>query len=171
MRAAVAMGVPAGLLSSGVSPLALLGIFWMTGAAVWAVILYMRSQRPGWITIGAGARIGLVTGLISAWLAFGVSGAGLFVARVVMHQGSQLDTAWRQTVEMSHEKEKQWLAQMNIPNDQAQADAQRRLMLSPEGHAGFQTLGLLWTCSLLVLFAVGGGALGARMVSRNRRRT
>ena len=171
MRAALALGVPAGLLCSGISPLALLGIFWMTGAAAWAVILYMKSQGPGWITIGAGARIGLVTGLIAAWLAFGVSGVGLFVGRVVMHQGNQLDAAWRETVEMSHQKEKQWLAQMNIPNDQGQADAQRSLMLSPEGHAGFQTLGLLWSGSLLVLFGVGGGALGARMASRNRRQT
>ena len=87
MRAALMLAVPAGLLSSGISPLSVLGIFWMAGAAAWAVMLYMRSQRPAWITIGAGARIGLVTGLIAGWVAFGVSGVGLFVLRVVSHQG------------------------------------------------------------------------------------
>jgi hypothetical protein len=169
MRAALALAVPAGLLSSGISPLSVLGIFWMTGAAAWAVLLYMRKQRPAWITLGAGARVGLVTGLIAGWLAFGLSGAELFVARVVLHQGNQIDTAWKESVNTSQEKAQQWFAQMNIPNDAAQASAQRNWMLSPEGHAGFQTLGLAWSCSLLVLFAVGGGALGARMISRTRR--
>src|SRR5579872_2708327 len=84
MRAAVAFAVPAGLLSSGISPLSVLGVLWMAGAALWAVITYMRSQSPAWITMGAGARIGLVTGLIAGWLAFGFSGAGLFVTRVIM---------------------------------------------------------------------------------------
>lgn len=169
VRAALALAVPAGLLSSGISPLSVLGIFWMTGAAAWAVMLYMRSQRPGGITIGAGARIGLVTGLIAAWLAFGVSGAGLFVTRVALHQGAQIDTAWQEGVDKSQEKSKQWLAQMNIPNEAAQATVQRNWMLSPEGHAGLQTVGLAWSCSLLVLFAVAGGALGARMMARARR--
>jgi hypothetical protein len=169
MRAALALAVPAGLLSSGISPLSVLAIFWMTGAAAWAVLLYIRKRRPAWITLGAGARIGLVTGLIAGWLAFGVSGAELFVARVIRHQGNEIDTAWRESVDKSQEKGQQLLAQMNLPNDAAQAAAQRSLMLSPEGHAGFQTLGMAWSCSLLVLFAMGGGALGARMTSRARR--
>jgi hypothetical protein len=58
---------------------------------------------------------------------------------------------------------------MNIPADAAQVAAQRNWMLSPEGHAGFETAGLIWSCFLLVLFAAGGGALGARMESRRRR--
>jgi hypothetical protein len=171
MRAALALAVPAGLLSSGISPVSVLAIVWMTGAAVWAVVLYTRKQRPAWITLGAGARVGLVTGLIAGWLAFGLSGAELFVSRVVLHQGSQIDSTWRQLVEVNFEKEKQWFAQLNVPNDQsvAEANAQKDLMLSPEGHAGFETLGLALGCSLLVLFAMAGGALGARMVSRTRR--
>lgn len=169
MRAALALAVPAGLLSSGISPLSVLGVFWVAGAAAWAVGLYMRSQRPAWITVGAGARIGLVTGLIAGWLAFGASGAGLFVLRVVSHQGNQIDTTWRDSVDKSQQKTQQWLTQMNLPNDAAQANAQRSWMMSPEGHAGFETMGLIWNCSLLVLFAVGGGALGARIQARRRR--
>lgn len=169
MRAALSLAVPAGLLSSGISPLAILSIVWMAGAAAWAVVLYMRSQRPAWITTGAGARIGLVTGLIAAWLMFGVSGAGWFVARAVLHQGNQRDAEWRQSVEMSQEKGRQLLAQLNVPNDPAQANAQKNLMLSPEGHAGFETLGLASSCLLLILFAVAGGAIGARSLSRSQR--
>jgi hypothetical protein len=171
MRAALALAVPAGLLSSGISPLSVLGIFWMAGAAAWAVILYMRSQKPAWITIGAGARIGLVTGLMAGWLAFGLDGAGLFVTRVALHRGSQMDTEWRELVDRNEQKTQQWMAQMGAPNDaiQESINPQRSLMLSPEGHAGFQTFGQAWGCSLMVLFAVGGGALSARMQARKRR--
>ena len=169
MRAALALAVPAGLLSSGISPVSLFGIFWMAGAAVWAVVIYMRSQRPAWITMGAGARIGLVTGLIAGWLAFGASGTGLFVNRVVMHQGGQIDSEWREFVDKDQQLSQQWLSQMSVPTQTAQLNAQRNWMLSPEGHAGFQTMGLVFDCLLLVLFAVAGGALGARMLARSRR--
>ena len=94
LRAALALAVPAGLLSSGISPLSPLGIFWMAGAAAGAVVLYMRSQRPAWITMGAGARIGLVTGLIAGWVTFGVSGIWLFIQRVVLHQSGQIDSVY-----------------------------------------------------------------------------
>lgn len=171
MRAALALAVPAGVLSSGISPLSVLGIFWMAGAAAWAVILYMRSQKPAWITIGAGARIGLVTGLIAAWLAFGLDGTGLFVSRVFMHQGAQMDAQWHDLVDKDEQKTQEWMAQMGAPSDaiQQSINPQRNLMLSQEGHAGFETLGLAWGCSLMVLFAVGGGALSARMQARRRR--
>jgi len=169
MRAVIALAVPAGLLSSGISPVSILGIFWMAGAALWAVTLYTRSQRPAWITMGAGARIGLVTGLIAGWLAFGASGAGLFVTRVMLHQGGRINSEWREFVEKDQQLSQQWLSQMSVPTDAAQLNAQKSWMLSPEGHAGFQTMGLLWDCGLLVLFAVAGGALGARMLARRPR--
>lgn len=171
MRAALVLAVPAGLLSSGISPLSPLGIFWMGAAAAWAVALYMRKQHPAWITIGAGARLGLVTGLIAGWLAFGFSGAGLFVTRVAMHQGNQIDSTWIEVVNKIYQQTQQLEAQMSTPTNAGQADAQRRWMLSPEGHAGFQTIGLAWYCLLLVLFAVAGGAIGARMLGRRRRPT
>ena len=171
LRAALALAVPAGLLSSGVSPLNFLGVFWMAGAAAWAVLLYLRSERSTSITTGSGARIGLVTGLIAAWVAFGISGAGLFVTRVAMHQGNQIDSAWKILVETSEQKVLDITLQAGARRDVAQAEvnAQRSLMLSPEGHAGFQTGGLAWNCFLLILFAIGGGALGARSMSRTRR--
>jgi hypothetical protein len=171
MRAALALAVPAGLLSSGISPLSAFGVFWMAGAAAWAVVLYMRSQRPAWITMGAGARLGLVTGLIAGWLAFGFSGGGLFVTRVVLHQGNQIDSTWREFVDKNEQMSQQLLAKMGASDSEIQAGMtpQRSLMLSPEGHAGFQTMGLAWGCALMVLFAVAGGALGARTLGKSRR--
>lgn len=172
MRAALALAVPAGLLSSGVSPLSALGIFWMAGAAAWAVVLYMRSQRPAWITIGAGARIGLVTGLIAGWVTFGVSGIWLFIERVFLHQSGQIDVVYSAFLTTFQEKARESMSSMSGP-DAAQVQASlahvQAWLASPEGHAGIWALSIGVNCAFLVLFAVGGGALGARIQGRKRR--
>jgi hypothetical protein len=41
-------------------------------------------------------------------------------------------------------------------------------MLSPEGHAGIWACGFAFNSVLLLLFAVAGGALGARWMARTR---
>jgi hypothetical protein len=169
LRAVLMLAVPAGLLSSGISPLGFLGLFWMSAAASWAVVLYLRGRRPAWITVGAGARIGLVTGLLGGWLAFSASGGALFVERFVFHQSSQIDAEWKTRVGMSQELTKQWTAGLG-PADPAQAQAAQgqiqAFMLSPEGHAGIEAFGAACNSLFLLLFAVAGGALGARLQAR-----
>jgi hypothetical protein len=171
LRVALMLAVPAGLLSSGVSPAGFFGLFWVAAAGAWAVVLYMRSQRPAWITIGAGARIGLVTGLLAAWLAFGISGGALFVERFVLHQSSQIDAEWKTRVDMGQQMAQQWTAGM-APADATQAQAAQTqiqsFMLSPEGHAGIEAFGFAGNAVLLLFFAVAGGALGARFMARTR---
>jgi len=171
MRAAVLLAVPAGLLSSGLSPVGFFGLFWMAAAAAWAVALYVRGQQPAWITTGAGARIGLVTGLLAAWLAFTISGSDLFVERFVLHQSSQIDSEWKSRVEMSQQMTQQWASGLDS-SDAAQAQAIRTQvqtwMLSPWGHAGIEVFSLAFNSIFLLFFAVGGGALGARLLSRTR---
>ncbi|MGD0800825.1 MAG: hypothetical protein ABR906_05875 [Terracidiphilus sp.] len=164
LRAALLVAIPAGVLSSDASPTGRMGIFWMTAAAACAVVLYLRSEGSAWITLGAGARIGLVTGLLAGWLSFGVSSLMLFVQRFVFHQSSQIDAGWKAYVEASQ----QLAAQMGFA-DSAQMQFQRSWMLTPEGHAGFETFGLIFNTGFLLGFAVIGGALGARMLARARR--
>lgn len=171
MRAALALAVPAGLLSSGISPVGILGLFWMAGAAAWAVAIYVRGQRPAWITIGAGARIGLVTGLLAAWLAFSISGASLFVERFVLHHSSQIDAEWKSRVDLSQQMmAQQWTSGSA---DAAQAQALRAQiqawMMSPWGHAGIEAFSFAGNSIFLLFFAAGGGALGARLLARSRR--
>ncbi len=172
MRAALILALPAGLLSSGLSPLGFFGLFWMAAAAAWAVVLYVRGQRPAWITAGAGARIGLVTGLLAAWLAFTISGGALFVQRYNMHQSSQIDSEWKSRVESSQEMTQQWTAGLE-PSDAAEARSLRAQvqawMMSPWGHAGIETFSLGFNAVFLLFFAAGGGALGARLLARTRR--
>jgi hypothetical protein len=144
----------------------------MAAAAACAVWLYVRGQRPAWITIGAGARIGLVTGLLGAWLAFTVSGGVLFVDRFVLHHATQMDAEWKTTVEMSQQLTQQWASGMG-PTDAAQAQSVRAQlqawMLSPWGHAGIEAFDLAAYAIVLLFFAAGGGALGARLLARMRR--
>jgi hypothetical protein len=172
LRAALMLAVPAGLFSSVLSPLSSLGMFWMAAAAAWTVVLYVRSQRPAWITIGAGARIGLVTGILGGWLAFGASGSALYVERFVLHQSGQIDALYKTfVIAPFQERAQQSLAGLSAA-DAAQVQSQlaqlQSWMLSPEGHAGIWACGFAFNSVILLLFAVAGGALGARWMARTR---
>ena len=164
MRPALALAVPAGILCSLFSPVSIFGLLWMTIAAAWVVSLYLRNQSPAWITTGAGARIGLVTGLVAAWTATAASGITLFVMRFGLHEGKSLDETW--TTIISDQIARQWTS--------AGVDAQtistyKGWLLSPEGRAGSMLSAILLLVTFLIFFAVGGGALGARLQARTRR--
>ena len=168
LRAAIMTAVPAGLLSSEASRAGLLGLFWMVGAAACAVVLYVRKQRSAWITMGAGARIGLVTGMLAAAMAFTVTGIALFLERFVFHRAGAIDDQWRVFVDAVFAMSQQIQAQMGL-HDQGQAIAQKNLMLSPEGHAGWVAFNIAGREAFLILFAAAGGAMGARLLARSRR--
>lgn len=163
LRVALMLAIPAGLLSSGLSPVGRFEVFWVAAAAAWAVVLYVRSQRPAWITIGAGARIGLVTGLLGAWAAAATMSVSLFAMRFFFHQGKVFDDFWQ--IQVSEKASQQWAA--------AGIDAQtilaaKTLLNSPEGRGGVTLSIMLFLVLALVVFATAGGALGARLMGRTR---
>jgi hypothetical protein len=158
------LAVPAGILCPILYPMGFLGLFLMAVAAAWVVTLYLRNQGPAWITVGAGARIGLVTGLLSAWTAAAASGVCLFVMRFALHEGKTIDDTWQSFV--TDQVVKQWTS--------TGVDAQtigilKAWLLSPQGRAGFALIFIALTVTALIFFAVGGGALGARLQARARR--
>jgi hypothetical protein len=163
LRAALLVAVPAGVICSILSPLGVFGLFWMAAAAAWAVVLYIRSQKPAWITLGAGARIGLVTGLLGGWTAAATSAATLFSLRFVFHNGRIFDDFWQNQV--SEKVTQQWAA----GGFDAQTILVAKTMLnSPEGRGGLTCTVILMLAVGLVIFATAGGALGARMAGRRR---
>lgn len=164
LRVCVALAVPAGVLCSLFSPVSIFGLLWMAIAAAWAVALYLRSQKPAWITIGAGARIGLVTGLLGGWTAAAASGITLFAMRFFLHQGKDLDDTW-QTI-IGDQLTRQWT---NAGVDANTIALYKSWLLSPEGRAGAMLSAILMLVAALIFFAVGGGALGARFQARARR--
>jgi hypothetical protein len=163
LRVVAMLAVPAGILCCAVSPVRLLGLFWMGAAAAWAVLLYVRNQPAPWITLGAGARIGLVTGILGGWTAAAATGITLATMRFPLHHGAYIDNYWDSFVS---EQMKRQLA--------AGADAHgvallRDWLLSTEGRAGMALGVVLCLFSALLFFAVAGGALGARLTVRARR--
>jgi hypothetical protein len=172
VKAALMLAVPAAVLCSGVTPIgSSLGLLWMGGAAAWAVGLYFKRARPGWLTLGAGARIGLVTGLFASWLTLSVNGVALWVTRFVMHQGGQMDSEWAAAVVNSQQLSQQMVTQMGLTSVQATQSARfwQAWMLSAEGRAGIALSTFLIGAAFLVGFAMIGGALGARLLAQPRR--
>jgi hypothetical protein len=158
------LAIPVGALCSILSPVGIFGLLLMGGTGAWVVALYMRSQRPAWITMGAGARVGLVTGIVGGWTAAAVTGLSLFAMRFWLHQGSVFDNFWQNQV----------VQQVNLQWTNMGVDAQtiataKGWMLSAEGRAGWVLCAAVFLMSSLLLFAVAGGVLGARFLGRPRR--
>jgi hypothetical protein len=171
MAVAAKLAVPAGVVfavtylyslffeSKAVGLLILMG-----GAAAWVVALYVRGQKPAWITIGAGARIGLVTGIFSAWTATAMCGVLLYGARYWFNAGRFIDNS------RSGAFLKQIVDTWNTSGlDVQKVTDEKALLLRPQAQAeGFILLTCLLVSSLLV-FAVAGGAMGARLLARPSR--
>jgi len=171
LSVAAKLAVPAGILLaifflySVVNESSFLGLlFLMSAAAAWVVAIYMRKQKPSWITIGAGARIGLVTGILSSWTATAVCGLLLFAARYWFNYGKTMDDAWTALVKGP------MVAQWNATNADPQVVSQLvTFFLAPQGRATSGIFAVFFLAGTLLLFAIAGGALGARFLARPRR--
>jgi hypothetical protein len=158
------LAVPAGLLCSLLSPLGVLVLPLMAAAGAWVVAVYVRSQRPARITSGAGARIGLVTGVVGGWTAAATTAFTLFAVRFVFHQGGAVDDFWlNHVVQASVQK---W-TYMGV--DSQTILTLKTWLLSPSGRAGWALGAMSLLVVGLLLFAVAGGAVGARLMARTRR--
>lgn len=164
LKNCAALAVPAGMLCSLLSPMGTFGIVLMAGAGAWSVALYMRNQRPAWITLGAGARIGFATGILGAWTAAAVSGVSLFALRFWMHNGNAFDNYWQNLV--VQQMSPQWTT-MGV--DAQTIALAKSWMMSPEGRAGWILGAVAFLVMSVLIFSVAGGLLGARFLGRPRR--
>ena len=160
VRSILPLAIPTGILSSLLSPLDIFGVLLMGVAAAWAVALYARNLRPSWITVGAGVRIGLVTGVVGGWTAAAATGLSLYAARFWLHKSSWFDNQWQDFV-----------SRLQAQGTPAGADPQKvaaikAALISPEGRAGFVLFGIAFVMVTALLFAIAGGALGARRLTR-----
>jgi hypothetical protein len=165
LRAAMLVAIPAGLLSAGGSPVEALGLFWMSAAAAWAVMIYVRGQQPRWITMGAGARIGAVTGLLAGGVAFAGTGFYFFFARK-LGQGKAIDEVWENLVAQISQ---QWHTMYPDPPKSAMVKELVAWLRTPEAQAGWILCGMTALMAAMLAFAAIGGALGARLLVRSRR--
>jgi len=163
LRAALALAIPPGVLASGFPLVGFFSLIWMAGVGAWVVVLYCRSQRPAWITLGAGARIGLVTGLLASWTAAATMSVLLFAMRFFFHQGKILDNFFGGQV--IAKASQQWTSS---GMDAQTIQIAKAILNSPEGRSGVTFGVLLFLILALVASATAGGALGARLMSRRR---
>jgi hypothetical protein len=169
MSISAKLAVPAGtvlaffFLYSIVNESSFLGLlFLMAAAAAWVVAIYKRNQKPAWITIGAGARIGLVTGIMSAWTATAICGLLMFGARYWFGYGVFIDGFWTKYVAQMTEV---WSA---IGLDAPTVAVLKANALTPQGRAEASLSMTGGLASALLVFAIAGGALGARFLARPR---
>jgi hypothetical protein len=168
LLAALFLAIPAAVLTFSVLPV---GLLWTVMAAAWAVTTYARRTRTGHLSMGIGARIGLLTGLFVSWLTAAFFGTGLWVSRFVLHQGGQWDSLWQSQVEKSFDNTR-IVAQMGAANVQAIQlnQAMRSFFLSVDGRAGVPLSGIVLVGAFVVVFATVGGAVGARFAAPVRHR-
>jgi hypothetical protein len=160
LRYALLLAVPAGVLAALLSSITILGLLLMGVAGALVVFLYMRNRRPSWITLGAGARIGLVTGVVGGWSTVAASGFALYATRYWFHQGSLLDNLLtKQIVEGSQQM-------LSIGFDPQTVAATKAIMLTPEGRAGGVISNACFLGLALLVFAVAGAALSTRILAR-----
>jgi hypothetical protein len=164
LQVALALGIPAGVLCSFLSPVGIFGLLLMGATSIWVVSVYMRRQRPAWITLGAGARIGLVTGIIGSWTAAATTGITLFAMRYWFHAGQVFDNFWQGLVNQ------QLVQEWNTMGADAKTTAMlKSMLLAPQGRAAWVLCALTFLTAVLLVFAAAGGALGARLQIKNRR--
>ena len=164
LRLILMLAAPTGVMCSMLSPVGPFCLLLMAGAAVWVVALYVRSQHIAWITLGTGARIGLVTGVVGSWTAAASTGITLYAMRFWLHQGQVFDGFWQSVV----------VQQMNQQSSSVGADPHafatlNAWMLSAQGRAVCVLCATAILMASLLLFSIAGGALGARFLGRPRR--
>jgi fluoride ion exporter CrcB/FEX len=163
LRYALLLAVPAGVLAALLSSEVVLGFLLMGVTSSLVVALYMRNRRPSWITLAAGARLGLVTGLLGGWSTFAATGLALYAARYWFHQGPLLDNLLtKQIVAFGQQA-------LSLGFDPQKVAAWQAVFLSPEGRAGGILSNACVLALALLVFAVAGAALSARFLARTRR--
>jgi len=167
LKAAILLAIPASLLSSIFSGISL---FCVAAASVWAVNLYARRIRASSISTGAGARIGLVTGMLANWMILGLSGAHVWSSRFVFHRNAQMDADWTSFVDQSMQINQNFYSQIGVNSAQLMQElqVQRLSMLSADGRAGFPLFFFFVSALFLVVFSLIAGAISARFLTSSK---
>jgi hypothetical protein len=177
LRASILLSIPTGFLFFELAPLSvLLSPLLMGGASAWAVALYGKRTHLARISMGAGARIGLITGIFVSWLVFSANGVSMWGARFLQHRGGQMDAQFLADMDASQRWNQQLLSQVTMTSVEAAQSAQmslalRNWMLTPEGRAAAVLLTLLVVTAFLIFFSTIGGAVGARFLGRSMRQS
>jgi len=168
IAAAAIVGLPMGLLSSSVLPLAAASFVWLVGGAMAAVALYQRRSPNAFLNLRTGLRIGLVAGAVAAFFATACNAVVLLFQRYALHMSKAIDESMDGNIREIVGQLGGKMAQAT-PETQAQLQAYFRFLLSPDGKAFLSLTSSATAALAMVLFAALGGALGARIFVARRR--
>jgi ribosomal protein L40E len=158
IRIAALVGVAVGILST---VLAVGSVLWVAVGAIVVMGIYHRRRPRALLGPKVGARVGALVGLIAATVAFAANAVILIVQRYGMHQGNQIDGQLTAIV-------KQAAAHAATIDPQAPVLAFTNFWLSAEGRIGLILLTMAFLSTLIVLFAIAGGVLGAQIYRPSR---
>ena len=158
IRIALWVSLGAGLLSS---VLAAASLLWILGGAILVITLYRRAVPGVLLQPSQGARIGLLTGTLTAATAMAGNTLLLVIQRFGLHQGNLLDSTLNSTMQQAMARA------ASGAEAQAQMASTLAFLLSPEGRAGMVLCGMGFIALVILLLCVVGGVLGTQMY-RNR---
>ncbi len=161
IRIAAVVSLASGLLSSF---LAMGSLIWVLGGAVLVIALYRRRVPSPELQLSLGARIGVVTGTLTAIIAIAGNTLLLLVQRYGLHEGKMLDASLNSTVQQSMSRAAAGT------EAQTQMTSALSFLLSPEGRAGMVLLGMAFIALIILLLSIAGGVLGVQLY-RNRQST
>ncbi len=153
IQIAALVSLVVGLLSS---ILAVGSLLWVLGGAMLVIVLYHRRVPYTVLQPSLGARIGVVTGTMTAAIAVVGNTLLLLVQRYGLHQGKLLDATLTRTFQQA-------MSRASVGAEaQAQMNAAVVFILSPEGRAGMVLLGMAFIALIILILSIAGGVLGAR---------
>lgn len=149
---AFAMIVPMAL-----PPLAILFPIWMLLGGGLCVYLYLRRDAQAQLSLGEGARMGLMSGLLAFLLLTLLTGSGLAYEILIEHKAEQVLAPLREQIQHT-------LAAN--PDPQVTQLGQR--FLTPDGMALLAIVSWLFLFLLFLVFCSLGGGLGAYWLGRRK---
>ena len=153
--------VPAGVLCA-LPVLSAGSLLWVFGAATAVILLYRRRKPLTVLSTRSGFRIGVLTGLIIAYVSLGVSALIRVLQRFPMHLGRTIDDEYDQLIHQS------MTVFLTSPDTQAQMRPFFHYMLTPDGRATWSLMNMATITIFIVFLASIGGAVSVRLSMTRR---
>jgi hypothetical protein len=159
VQAALLIALPVGILSSLLD----FGILWVLIGGFCVIALYQRKAAL-MIHPGGGWRIGMLVGMLAAFLSSLVDGLSMVFERYGLHHGASID---QKLVSLTQQMTDQMVHQN--PEAAQQIPWFIHFWVSPEGHAAVVLFMSGFAALMMIAFSSIGGAVGARVLGARKR--
>jgi hypothetical protein len=159
VQAALIVALPVGVLSSLLD----FGILWVLIGGFCAIALYQHKAALI-ISPGTGWRIGMLVGMLAAFLSTVVDGLSMVIKRYGLHRGASID---QKLVALTQQMTDQMVHQN--PEAAQQIPWFIHFWLSPDGHAAVVLFMSAFAAIMMIAFSSIGGVLGARVLGARKR--